>query len=191
VSGSKLNDLLSKKKDAITGRWLDKIVASYPEDYAGFLKDERNQVRNPVGAALSKATRGIVEGLLAGEETSRLAPLLDEVIRIRAVQELSASQVVAFVFALKGAIWEEAGGSCTAAGTIKELVELESRIDGLALAAFDAYSQARERLSEVRVNEMRRRVYLLERTHPALDRELPDPAGEGGPPDPTKRGGGS
>ena len=191
MSGSKLNEILLQKKAEITQRWLDMVVASYPGDSARFLVSEKDGIRNPVGTALSKATRGIVEGLLAGEETSRLAPLLDEVILIRSVQDFSASEVVAFVFALKRAIWEEAGRALAAVETMRELVELESRIDGLALAAFDAYMRARERLSEVRVNEMRRRVYLLERTHPTLDLELPDPGCGDAPPVPSKRGGGS
>lgn len=189
MSGSGLTELLAQKKDAIARRWLDGIVASYPEDHRRFLTDEKDGIRNPVGAALKKATRGIVEGLLAGEEASRLAPLLDEVIRIRAVQDFTASEVVAFVFSLKKALWEEAGVACATVERMRELSEVESRIDVLALAAFDAYTRARERLSEVRVNDMKRRVYLLERMHPGMDRDLPDPAPEGGPPEPTKRGG--
>lgn len=191
MPGSGLSEMLAQKKDAVARRWLDMIVASYPEDHRRFLTGEKDGIRNPVGAALKKATRGIVEGLLAGEEASQLAPLLDEVIRIRAVQDFTPSEVVAFVFALKRALWEEAGVACATVERMRELARIEARIDGLALAAFDAYTRARERLSDVRVNEMKRRVYLLERMHPVADREPSDPAPEGLPPEPAKRGGDS
>jgi hypothetical protein len=38
------------------------------------------------------------------------------------------------------------------------LVELESRIDGLALLGFDGYTQRREKLCELKVNEVKARV---------------------------------
>ena len=189
MPGSGLSELLAQKKDAIARRWLDMIVASYPEDHRRFLTAEKDGIRNPIGAALKKAPRGIVEGLLAGEEAARLAPQLDEVIRIRAVQDFAASEVVAFVFALKKALWEEAGADCATVERMRELARIEAGIDGLALAAFDAYARARERLSDVRVSDMKRRVYLLERMHQVADREPSDPAPEGGPPEPAKRGG--
>lgn len=174
MSGYGLSELLVQKKDAIARRWLDRIVASYPEGHRRFLADEKDGIRNPVGAALKKATLGIVEGLLAGEEAGRLAPLLDEVIRIRAVQDFAASEVVAFVFALKEALWEETGVACATVERMRELAQIEARVDRLALAAFDAYTRARERLSEVRVSDIKRRVYLLERMHPVMD---PDASG--------------
>jgi len=47
---------------------------------------------------------------------------------------------------------------------LQELMEFESRIDGLALMAFNIYMQCRETLFDVRVNEIRSRVSrILER----------------------------
>ena len=46
-----------------------------------------------------------------------------------------------------------------------ELMELESHIDGLALLGFDVYTKRREKLTEIRVNEVKNRVSaLLRRT---------------------------
>ena len=38
---------------------------------------------------------------------------------------------------------------------------MESRIDGLGLLAFDVYSKRREKIYEIRANEMKGRVSLL------------------------------
>jgi hypothetical protein len=35
----------------------------------------------------------------------------------------------------------------------------------MALLAFDIFVQCREKMQELKVNEMRRRIYLLERMH--------------------------
>jgi hypothetical protein len=39
-----------------------------------------------------------------------------------------------------------------------EMTELEERIDGLALLGFDSYMQRREKLCELKVNEVKNRV---------------------------------
>ena len=50
------------------------------------------------------------------------------------------------------------------------LVELESRIDGLALLGFDCYTQRREKLCELKVNEVKARVSgLLRRAGIEID----------------------
>jgi hypothetical protein len=41
---------------------------------------------------------------------------------------------------------------------------LDSRIDELALMAFDLYVKYRERIYEAKANEAKRRVYVLERS---------------------------
>ncbi len=48
-------------------------------------------------------------------------------------------------------------------GISEELIELESRIDGLALLSFDVYMKRREKLYEIRVNEVKNRVSGLMR----------------------------
>jgi hypothetical protein len=40
----------------------------------------------------------------------------------------------------------------------QELVALESTIDGLALLGFDSYMQRREKLCDIKVNEMKSRI---------------------------------
>jgi hypothetical protein len=44
-------------------------------------------------------------------------------------------------------------------------MDLEDRIDEMALLAFDVFMRCREQLYEVRANEARRRLSILERAH--------------------------
>jgi hypothetical protein len=54
-------------------------------------------------------------------------------------------------------------------GMIEEWFDLESRIDQLSLMAFDIYGTYRERIYEIRINEIKRErdraFQLLERTN--------------------------
>ena len=154
----KFEELLQKHKDAIVGRWLDDALATYPENSAGAFRRQKDPFANPVGHSLRVGTRGIFEALLDGMDTEKIRPYLHEIIKIRAVQEFSASRAVGFVFHLKEAIRAELGKTAADPQFACELAKLEGQIDRIALAAFDVYVQCREQVCELRINEVKRRV---------------------------------
>jgi hypothetical protein len=161
----KLTDLLIQKKSRIVDGWLQVTYQSYAAEAAIFLKKEKDRFDNPVGASISQGIKGLYDALLDEMDTDRVLAFLDEIIRIRAIQDFSPSQALAFIFLLKNVIREELAKELRAQNLSGELLELESRIDGLALLGFDVYTKRREKLHEVRVNEIKNRVSgLLRRT---------------------------
>ncbi|HEY9073569.1 MAG TPA: RsbRD N-terminal domain-containing protein [Desulfobaccales bacterium] len=154
----KLLSLLSERKTSLTDRWLKRIFESYPPQTAIFLKKEKDQFDNPVGHLLSQGLRGIVETLIQKKDRDQVVAALDEVIRIRALQNFSPSQALAFIFLLKNVMREELAPELKDGQFSQELQEMESRIDGLALLGFDAYTQRREKLNEIRVTEVKQRI---------------------------------
>ncbi len=156
-----LRDLLHKKKVAIVERWLEDTLATYVQDTAAFLRRNKDPFANPVGHSLRVGTRGIFEALLEGTNADETHQYLHEIIRIRAVQQFSASQSLDFVFGLKKAIRAELGGGAKDGRFASELAEIDERIDRIALAAFDIFVQCREQVYELRVNEAKRRVSLI------------------------------
>jgi hypothetical protein len=158
-----LIDHLTRKKTAILGRWLNVIYESYPPETAIFLKKEKNRFDNPVGYRVSQGLEGLYDALIKEMETDKVLNFLDEIIRIRALQDFSPSQALAFIFLLKNVIREELAEAIVAEKLAAEVLELESRIDGLALLGFDVYSKRREKIYEIRANEMKGRVTLLMR----------------------------
>ncbi|MFH1596059.1 MAG: RsbRD N-terminal domain-containing protein [Pseudomonadota bacterium] len=161
----KLTDLLTRKKSRIVDGWLRVIYESYAAETAIFLKKDKDRFDNPVGASISQGIKGLYDALLVEMDTDRVMAYLDEIIKIRAIQNFSPSQALAFIFLLKNVIREELAKELRAEDLSGELLELESRIDGLALLGFDVYTKRREKLHEVRVNEIKNRVSgLLRRT---------------------------
>jgi len=161
----KLTDLLIQKKSRIVDGWLRVIYESYAAQTAIFLEKDKDRFDNPVGASISQGIKGLYEALLAEMDTDRVLAFLDEIIKIRAIQDFSPSQALAFIFRLKNVIREELAKELRAEDLSGEFLELESRIDGLALLGFDVYTKRREKLCEVRVNEIKNRVSgLLRRT---------------------------
>lgn len=151
-------ELLHEKKDAIVQRWLEDALATYPKDSSALLRRQKDPFANPVGHSLRVGTRGIFEALLDGGDGEAVRRHLQEIIRIRAVQQLSASQAVGFVFRLKEAVRKELAGAGTDGRFSTELAEFDRRVDRVALAAFDIFVQCREQVCELRVNEAKRRV---------------------------------
>lgn len=155
----KLAHLLAQKKSAILERWLDLIFASYPPETAGFLKREKDRFNNPVAFRIYEGAKGLVEAVVVGATPEEISQSLDEIIRIKALQDFTPSQVLAFVFLLKMVIREELNKEMGAdAGLAVEMLALESQIDGMALLGFDVYLKRREKLFEVKVDEIKRGV---------------------------------
>jgi hypothetical protein len=152
---------LSAKKSAILGRWLTAIYESYPPETAIFLRKEKDHFDNPVGYRISQGLEGLYGALLQEMETDQILACLDEIIRIRALQDFAPSQALAFIFLLKNIIRQELAEEIRKEDLALEVLEMESRIDGLALLGFDVYSKRREKIHEIRTNEMKGRISAL------------------------------
>ncbi len=154
-----LKEFLSRNRSAILERWFDKVLESYPFDSTGFLKQRSKQFGNPVGHTMSKGLEGILDGLLNSKDLAEITPFIDDIVRIRAVQDLTPSQALVFLFHLKSLIRVELGAEEQA--HVGDLRELDSRIDALALISFDIYAKHREKIHELKADEVKRNTYRL------------------------------
>jgi hypothetical protein len=151
-----LADRLREKSAAIVERWLGHALAAYPKVSRRAFQREKDPFANPVGHALRTATRAVLEGLVHGQTAGEIASCLDEVIKIRAVQEFAPSRAIAFVFSLKEAVRAELGKGDSPAALLAELADLDRRIDQIALGAFDIYTRYRGQIAELRISEVKR-----------------------------------
>jgi len=142
-----LSSLLSKHKTEILRAWFERIADGYPPETASFLKKQQNQFANPVGHAFSQGTTALLELLLEDGDPKRAEQPLELMIKIRAVQDVSPSEAVGFIFLLKQVLRQELGEAILR----EELAELESRIDRLALRAFDMFMASREKIYEMKL----------------------------------------
>jgi len=173
-----LNQQLELNREAILKRWFDSAINSYPEDTARIFKRSKNKFDNPVGSAtmqrLTDTLKCVYELTSFGNYTdyvntkesgnqkegaekkdyidqNKIENALDPVIRIRAVQNFSASQAVAFVFELKTIVKSILG----------ELADetFDYRVDLVALAAFNRFMKCRENIFLLKATEAKRRIH--------------------------------
>jgi hypothetical protein len=157
-----LKKKLVEQKSAILKKWFNAVADTYPDSTAGFLKKQKAQFTNPVGYTLAEGLDGLYESLLQGMIPDTVSTFLDGIVRIRAVQEFTPSEAVAFIFHLKKIVRQELGSEFTQQQRmIEELAAFDSAIDDLALFSFDIYMKCREKIYELKANEARNMTFRL------------------------------
>jgi hypothetical protein len=175
-----LRDLLQQNKDSIIERWLEDTLATYAKDTSSFLDREKDRFANPVGHALRTGTRAIFENLLDGMDPDIICGHLNDIIKIRAIQDFPPGRAVSFVFQLKKAVRAGLGNNATDPRLAPGLMDTDAKIDQIALFAFDIYTKCREQMHELRVNEVKRSVSGLMDRFTGVDEESDSPVGEPG-----------
>jgi hypothetical protein len=161
-----LKEYLVQNKKVILEKWFDRIIDSYPTDSSNFLRKEKNRFNNPVGYNISHDIEFLYDSLLDGGDDSRLNECLEDIVRIRTVQDFTPSEAVAFILLLKDVLREELAERLSERQLVEELLAVDGKIDRLGLRCFDAYMKCREKIYEIKANEAKMRVYkLLERTN--------------------------
>lgn len=162
-----LLSLLQQKREVVLKKWFDLVIESYPPDASDFLARQKDRFQNPVGYTISTGIETIYGQVLSGFDADELADALDGIVRIRSVQDFLPSEAVLFVFQLKRAIRETVlgpgpGSAAQVSGSMAgQLAAIEAKIDEIALVAFDKYTECREKLHEVKTNEIKKRTAML------------------------------
>jgi hypothetical protein len=156
-----VKEKLSEYQTEITADWFKSAMSDYSDKTAAAYTNSRNQFANPVGTTISKAMELIV-GNLINEEDNReeVKSKLEEVVRIRALQDFPPSKSLEFMFRLKDILLKYLGKNLDAEN-IKELLKIEAEIDRLAQISFDTYVKCREKLFELRNKEIQNQAHIL------------------------------
>lgn len=166
----KLSTHLQDHRESIIERWRSLTLAVYPKD-AGRAMRAVEAFRNPVGQALTESLDRIFDGIASGSDVVDLHEPLDRIVRIRAVQDMRPSDAVGFVFFLKRAVREALPNEGV---DFEELSRFESRVDELALLAFEIWGGCRNQLLRAQMRSVHRGSSHLLR----LAKRLGDPAAD-------------
>lgn len=153
-----LRELLRKRRGEVARAWLHDTLSAYSDRAAAAWSRERDPFANPVGHSLRVGTGAFLDWLLDGDDAEAMRRGLDDILRIRAVQELAPGDALGFVFRLKAVIRSELGEALGDEQVRRELVDLEARIDDAGLVAFELFLAHRERLHELRIAELKRTI---------------------------------
>ena len=155
----KLDEALRNHREKIVDRWVSYTLSTY--ESSSFFKKEKDKFANPVGGNTREALNTLF-GLLARNVDPRefVAPL-EQIMRIRAIQAFAASVAVGPIHAVKHITREVLEKDKERCHLVQDLYDFEFAVDLAVLAAFDLYMQCRERLYQVRIQEIKTGTYIL------------------------------
>ena len=157
-------DLLEERRDTILQRWEEVVLSAYPADSAALFRSQQDPFANPLGHSVREGTRGVFQTILDGMDQEKLRTHLDQIIRIRAVQQLTPTEALSFVFSLRSIVRDVIPEAGADARHRAGLTSFDEKIDEVAMAAFEIYAAMREEVSQLRVNEVKRQVsWVLEK----------------------------
>jgi len=158
--GKKLQQLLQEKKGAILEKWEDSILSCFAPDAFHIFKKQKDQFANPIGHKVRTGLDELYDVLCDPSEKEVVTPDLEQLIKMRAVQQVSAADAVSFIFKLKELVRKEL--------LKKGMTELyndwlafDARIDAAALVIFDMFMASKEQIYKVRVNEFQHGRHIL------------------------------
>jgi len=152
-----LKDFLEEKKEIILQRWLDRALEVYPQETRDFFRENRSPFSNPIGSTLRDGLDKILQEILQGSSPGGSHAVLEPLIKVRAVEALSPSQALGFIFSLKEIIGEILGDKEKENSLGREWLGINFRIDQMALQAFDLYLECREMVSRLKLKELESR----------------------------------
>lgn len=155
-----LEDLLASKKKEIAEDWFNRLVDTYPIDTSPFFKSQKDPFANPVGSTARSGIKRIVDELFGDMDSEAIMDALMPIVRIRAVQAMfTASQATGFIFLLKKSIRDLLDTEIRQYQLHEALLEFDLKIDDLALMGFNIFSECREKIAELRANELKDRTF--------------------------------
>lgn len=158
-----MNAISAKSRKRIGEVWLERTLRAYSPEYARFVMGNQDPFANPVAGILRDGLSELFEALLDDADLERCRRALDPIVRLKAVQEAPPSEALAFVPMLKEIVREEFGKQTENDEARCALLDLDARIDNVVLLAFDLYSECREKIFQIRVNELKRNTAGLVR----------------------------
>lgn len=154
-----LQEKLIPYKDEISAAWLEAVNGTYPFNTIGFLRTKSNPFINPVGERNKQAANTFCECILAENPTQDMVrSTMEDFIKVRAVQEFSVEDAIGILLAFKPIVRKTAKEKkLLEASQLENLQSIEANVDALVLMAAAVYSQSREQIAQLRIEEIKRK----------------------------------
>lgn len=153
-SDMEIKKLLIENKETILDKWIDHVLSIYPAEGHNIFKTRKDRFANPVGFSVRSGLNDLYKIFCGEMEISKVPEILEQLIKIRSVQDMAPSEAVGFIFALKQIVIEKSRRGGKVDLNLEDLLAFEEGIEKIALMVFDLYMNSRELLGRIRMNEL-------------------------------------
>ena len=152
-------EALRHNEAKILALWTERVLDTYISP--DFFKKSLDRFANPVGGNIREGLTKLFRLLTEGADAHEYAEPLDQIIRIRAVQEFTPSQAVGPLLELKTAVRQIFSADENCRDLLAELLPFDREVERMVLQAFDMYMNCREQLYKARIRELKSGSYIL------------------------------
>lgn len=171
-------DILRSHKKELAAKWVDAVFTTYPLETTGFLRTRNDPFTNPVAHMTRQAADALLDALIGEEvDPEAVKAAVERFVKLRAVQKFSPGQSMAVFYLMKPVLRQIALPEMLACDQLDAYLNMESRLDTIALLAFDIYVNARDTVAEARIREIKNQHSQLAK----WARKLETSAGEDSP----------
>ncbi len=151
--GVTLEEALHNNRYKIVDKWVAYTLATYQA--SDFFVKEKDSFANPVGGTIRDALKKIFSLLSENQDSSSFKEPLSRIMHLRSVQDFTPSQAVAPLNAVKHITRDVLASDKETKELISQLYDFEFSVDLAVLAAFDLYVECREKIYQIRIDEIR------------------------------------
>jgi len=148
-----LAEVFRNHREKIIDQWVDYTLSTYPS--SEFFKKETDKFSNPIGASIRDGLEKLFELLATGADPEEFKGPVEQIVRIRAVQNFSPAEAVAPLNAVKHITRNLLESDKEWPALVKDIYDFEFAVDLAVLAAFDIYMDYRETLYSIRLREIK------------------------------------
>ena len=146
-------------REKIVDRWVEYVLSTYTS--SSFFVKEKDKFANPVGGNVREGLQRLFLLLSKGADPAEFRDPLEQIMSIRSVQEFTPAQAIAPLNGVKHIVREVFEADKERKQLVSALYDFDFSVDLAVLAAFDIYMKYRERLYQVRINEIRSGSHIL------------------------------
>lgn len=154
--GAKIYKVIQDKQQSILSRWIPAALGNVNQNEQFKVHREQDRFSDPLGYAIASNTQAILQWLCSDDPDMNLSKPLEDICRIKAVQDSRPSESLRFIFNLKTVIRESLAEECDVSQYAEDLYRIDQRIDEMALLAFDLFSACRNQIYKLQAEEIKR-----------------------------------
>lgn len=145
---------LERHREAVTVRWRRLMAGSRSASSGDFIAGRINEFTNPAGAIINRAAAAMFDGLSTAN--SPCIEAIDELMRLRAVQDLPAEEALHFLSLLEDECLKTLRAQGCEELSQEERAHITAKINEMTHQARGRYARCREKIDDLRSRERER-----------------------------------
>jgi hypothetical protein len=167
----KLRACVINDKERLLNEWYKNMVLSlYNNDETNYIMNEKDSFINPSGYILKNALVDIFVYLFEGIELDKITESLEKFAKLLALNGSDTEKNLNILFLLKNKIEEFVKTQRIFENCQDEFFYITSKFDRLVHKLFVLYASARDKIYEIKINEVKRLTYSLLRANKLIEK---------------------